>query len=134
MIFVVFCLIDFLYAVFVITKSFIINFGLGTVYGRGCYFALSSSYSTTYAQTDDGGTTKCMFLAHVLTGDYCVGKSEMITPPDKPNSGTHPKKYDSTVNDTAEPTIFVVFKDSSVYPKYLITFCSEGKNETQLSD
>ena len=115
----------------VITKSFINNFGLGTVYGRGCYFALSSSYSTAYAQTDDGGTTKCMFLAQVLTGDYCFGETAMKTPPDKPNSGTPPRKYDSTVNDTAKPTIFVVFKDSSVYPKYLITFCTEGKYETQ---
>ena len=112
-------------------KSFINVFALATVYGRGCYFALCSSYSTLYAQTDDGGTTKCMFLAQVLTGDYCLGKNEMRTPPDKPNSGTPPRKYDSTVNNAAEPTIFVVFKDSSVYPNYLITFCTDGKYKTQ---
>ena len=110
----------------VITKSFINNLDLGTVYGRGCYFALCSSYSTAYAQTDDGGTTKCTFLAQVLTGDYCFGERSTTTPPDKLNSGKHSRKYDSTVNGTAEPTIFVVFKDSSVYPKYPIIFCSKG--------
>ena len=63
-----------------------------------------------------------MFVARVVTGDYCVGNETMKAPPEKPNCGETARKYDSTVDNAEEPSIFVVFKDSSVYPNYLITF------------
>ena len=93
-----------------------------TRYGKGCYFAVNSSYSVRYSSQQKGVDTKCMFLARVLTGDFCVGNQSMKAPPEKPNSGETPRKYDSTVNDAINPTIFVVYNDASVYPEYLITF------------
>ena len=92
------------------------------MYGRGCYFAVASSYSARYSSALTDVDAKCMFLARVLTGDYCVGDQTMKAPPEKPESGEIRQKYDCTVNNAEEPDIFVVFKDSSVYPNYLITY------------
>ena len=91
-------------------------------YGRGCYFAVRSRYSDRYSSGQTDVESKYMFLARVLTGDYCAGKEEMIVPPEKPGSGETPRKYDSVVDDAEDPDIFVVFKDSSVYPNFLITY------------
>jgi len=63
-----------------------------------------------------------MILAKVVTGDYCQGSSEMRAPPEKPGTGDSTGNYDSTVDNVRDPSIFVVFKDASVYPSYLITF------------
>ena len=88
-----------------------------TVYGRGCYFAVRSKYSVSFVDTKS--PVKYMILARVVTGDFCKGNSDMKTPPKKPSSN---QKYDSTVDDESAPSIFVVFKDSGVYPSYLISF------------
>jgi len=63
-----------------------------------------------------------MFLAKVLTGDYCQGYSGLKAPPVKPQAGDGNRLYDSVVDRMVKPTLFVVFKDSSVYPTYLITY------------
>ncbi|XP_076818266.1 uncharacterized protein LOC143463875 isoform X3 [Clavelina lepadiformis] len=90
-----------------------------TLYGRGVYFAIESSYSHGYT-TKDSSHTRKMFLADVITGQYCSGHSLLVTPPVIPGSNNDP--YDSTVNNTSTPSIFVVFKDASVYPLYLVTY------------
>ena len=98
------------------------NYLIGTVYGRGVYFAKSATYSASsqYSPPDAyNHNHKHMFLAKVLTGDYVRGDSTLIQPPKKsPGTG----RYDSCVDKTNNPTIFVVFRDSQVYPAYLITF------------
>ena len=53
-----------------------------------------------------------MYLARVLVGQYCAGNSGMIVQ----------ILYESVVNNTADPSIFVVFFDTQCYPEYLITF------------
>lgn len=91
----------------------------GVVYGRGVYFARDASYSVRYARGVAG--SRYMYLARVLVGQYCVGNSEMIVPP--PKNPSRPEiLYDSVVNNTSNPSIFVVFYDSHCYPEYLITF------------
>ena len=60
-----------------------------------------------------------MFLAEVITGEYCNGNSSMNVPPSIPNTDT---QYDSTVNNQNSPSMFVVFKDASVYPRYIVTY------------
>lgn len=91
-------------------KSFV---SLGTAYGHGSYFARDFKYSTGYGQ----GT---IFYAKVLTGNFTVGASQMKVAPDLDISkGT---KYDSVVNDLANPAIYVVFSDNHAYPAYLITY------------
>jgi hypothetical protein len=62
-----------------------------------------------------------MYYARVLVGDYTQGKSDMPVPPNKNTAGPH-ETYDSVVNDTANPTIYVMFQDYEYYTEYLITF------------
>uniref|UniRef100_A0A6F9DML3 Poly [ADP-ribose] polymerase n=1 Tax=Phallusia mammillata TaxID=59560 RepID=A0A6F9DML3_9ASCI len=91
-----------------------------TLYGKGSYFSTDSSFAAQYARPS--GHLYHMFLANVITGDYCKGNPSLMAPPAKVASGNANKVYDSVVNDMSSPSIFVVFKDSSVYPTYLIVF------------
>ena len=62
-----------------------------------------------------------MYLARVLVGHFCEGNPEMKAPPPKdPNKPAI--LYDSTVNKSVNPEIFVAFSDDQCYPEYLITF------------
>ncbi|KAA0722939.1 TCDD-inducible poly [ADP-ribose] polymerase [Triplophysa tibetana] len=85
-----------------------------TVYGVGTYFAVSASYSANplYSIPKSDGT-QLMFVARVLTGRYTQGQGTMKAPPNN---------FDSVVDKTQDPTIFVVFHDCQAYPDYLITF------------
>ncbi|KAL2302153.1 hypothetical protein Nmel_009570 [Mimus melanotis] len=90
--------------------------------GNGTYFAVNARYSAqdTYSVPDVNGK-KYMYLARVLTGEYCVGKGGLKTPP--PRSPADPTDlYDSVVDDQLNPTMFVIFSDIQAYPQYLITF------------
>ena len=82
---------------------------------------MKSSYSVDYAKNHTSGI-KMMFLARVITGDYSKGHHSLLAPPDMTHSGDAVRKYDSVVDDEANPSMFIVFKDSSVYPSYLISF------------
>uniref|UniRef100_A0A8C4TQ10 Poly [ADP-ribose] polymerase n=1 Tax=Falco tinnunculus TaxID=100819 RepID=A0A8C4TQ10_FALTI len=90
--------------------------------GNGTYFAVDASYSAqdTYSRPDMNGR-KYMYLARVLTGQYCVGSSGLITPPPK-HSADPTDLYDSVVDNVNNPTMFVIFSDIQAYPEYLITF------------
>lgn len=72
---------------------------------------------------DDGNLTvkenEClMFLARVLVGRSCLGKSSMRRPEKNRNGET----TQSAVNDDKNPTIFVIFDSSQCYPEYLIQY------------
>lgn len=99
-------------------QSFIL-FYTGTAYGQGVYFAKDAGCSKGY--TDAKDVERCMYLARVLVGNYCKGSSDMKVPPPKSSSQSE-ILYDSTVDNPANPTIFVVFYDNQCYPEYLITF------------
>ena len=90
------------------------------MYGQGVYFAVNSSYSAQgYARPDASGR-KRMYRSLVLTGYYTQGKSSMR---DLPDNDINPGfSYDSAVDNTANPTMFVVFLDNMAYPEYLVTF------------
>ena len=91
------------------------------MYGKGVYFARDASYSASDQYSPrDGNGYKHMFLAKVLTGEFTVGNQQYITPPAKSTSGLD--LYDSVVNNTSNPQIFVIFADAQAYPDYLITF------------
>ncbi|KAL1271943.1 hypothetical protein QQF64_030959 [Cirrhinus molitorella] len=91
-----------------------------TFFGHGTYFAVNASYSaqTTYAVPAADGT-QLMFVARVLTGLYTQGQQDMRTPPVRV-APDH--LYDSVVDNTQNPSMFVVFHDCQAYPDYLITF------------
>ena len=80
-----------------------------------------ASYSNGYASVDSK-QQKRMYLVRVLTGEYTQGRSDMMIPPPKdPNDPTVPH-YNSVVDNTTNPTIFVVFYDHDAYPEYLLTY------------
>ncbi|XP_063144814.1 protein mono-ADP-ribosyltransferase PARP14-like [Candoia aspera] len=91
------------------------------IIGNGTYFATSSNYSADdrYSTPDSHGR-KYMYIARVLTGDYCTGKAGQITPPSKNKDGFD--LYDSVTNNMTQPSMFVIFHDAQAYPEHLITF------------
>ena len=91
-----------------------------TVYGKGVYFARDAKYSVNYASADSSGMRQ-MYYASVLTGEYCIGNQNMLEPPPK-NAQNPLVLFDSTVDNQANPTLYVVYLDTQVYPHYLITF------------
>ncbi|XP_072314975.1 protein mono-ADP-ribosyltransferase PARP15-like [Eucyclogobius newberryi] len=93
-----------------------------TCYGQGSYFALNSSYSahTLYSKPAADGT-QLMFLARVLTGRHALGTRDMRVPP--PLDPLNPdERFDSTVDNVTQPSMFVVFHDNQAYPDYLVSF------------
>ncbi|KFP28052.1 Poly [ADP-ribose] polymerase 12, partial [Colius striatus] len=88
----------------------------GTVYGKGSYFARDASYSDYYCGEDSN--TKTMFLARVLVGEFTLGRSSYVRPPLKDNQHF----YDSCVNNSSNPSIFVIFEKQQIYPEYLIEY------------
>ncbi|NWW49307.1 PAR12 polymerase, partial [Pedionomus torquatus] len=89
----------------------------GTVYGKGgSYFARDASYSDNYCREDL--CTKTMFLARVLVGEFTLGSSSYVRPPLKDNQNF----YDSCVNCSSNPSIFVIFEKQQIYPEYLIEY------------
>jgi len=91
------------------------------MYGKGVYFARDASYSARDQYSPrDANNNKYMFLAKVLTGEFAIGSTNYVTPP--PKSGNGLTLYDSVVDNTSHPFIFVIFGDAQAYPDYLITF------------
>ena len=93
-----------------------------TKYGEGSYFALNSWYSDTFAKLGDN-SSKFMFVAKVLVGSYTVGQSSYRRPPPKDPSNPTSDLYDSCVDNTSSPTIFVLFDTDQFYPEYIIEYC-----------
>uniref|UniRef100_A0A8D3A591 Poly [ADP-ribose] polymerase n=1 Tax=Scophthalmus maximus TaxID=52904 RepID=A0A8D3A591_SCOMX len=93
-----------------------------TLYGLGTYFAVNAVYSAhpTYSKPNASGC-QLMFVARVLTGLYTVGQGGMMVPPPRNTQRPH-DLYDSVVDNTDDPNMYVVFHDDQAYPDYLITF------------
>uniref|UniRef100_K1QZ96 TCDD-inducible poly [ADP-ribose] polymerase n=1 Tax=Magallana gigas TaxID=29159 RepID=K1QZ96_MAGGI len=87
-----------------------------TVLGKGSYFAASAKYSHTYTR----GPVHLMFQAKILVGSYTKGSWDMTCPPKIPGEGH--RRYDSCVDNTTNPSIFVVFDRNQCYPEYLISY------------
>ncbi|KAL3864766.1 hypothetical protein ACJMK2_006422 [Sinanodonta woodiana] len=93
-----------------------------TAFGDGVYFAKHANYSASdaYSCPDSSGNKK-MYLCHVLTGQYTTGRQGMRVAPAKSGSNAN-DLYDSVVDNTSNPSIFVIFSDTQAIPEYLITF------------
>ncbi|XP_077956448.1 protein mono-ADP-ribosyltransferase PARP11-like isoform X2 [Gasterosteus aculeatus] len=112
------------------------NFDLGLsrvgTYGRGIYFAKHATYADRYANrsTDplpfydgeerglEGQRTKVIFLARVIIGKSTVGHPLFR----KPDGGSSINSYNSCVDDSSNPKIFVIFDPNQIYPEYLIQY------------
>ncbi|KAG8142742.1 putative Zinc finger CCCH-type antiviral protein [Naja naja] len=95
----------------------------GTVYGKGSYFARDASYSDNYSQAKED--EKAMFLAQVLVGEFAMGHQLYTRPPAKLADVLN--SYDSCVDNTTNPSIFVIFEKHQAYPAYLIFYREEKK-------
>ena len=93
---------------------------LGHKFGKGVYFATDAGFSAKKYSHPDADGLKYMYLAQILSGDYVEGKQEILEPP--PRLAGQPELYDSVVNNTSNPQIWVIFKDYQMYPEYVITF------------
>nr|XP_039267038.1 protein mono-ADP-ribosyltransferase PARP14-like [Styela clava] len=91
-----------------------------TKYGRGVYFATTANFSHGYAAPNTSGHRR-MFIADVITGDFCQGNQNILAPPQR-QSNIKNDLYDSVVDNVMNPSIFVIFKDASAYPTYRITY------------
>ncbi|XP_061438579.1 protein mono-ADP-ribosyltransferase PARP11 isoform X5 [Rhineura floridana] len=128
---------EFVEAICIHNFDWRINGMHAAVYGKGTYFARDASYSSHFCKDDlkHGNTLqihgvdlqfrkfrkyKVMFLARVLTGDYISGDSKYVRPPSK--DGSFVNLFDSCVDSTWNPKIFVIFDANQIYPEYLIEF------------
>ncbi|XP_020664917.1 protein mono-ADP-ribosyltransferase PARP11 isoform X2 [Pogona vitticeps] len=128
---------EFVEAICIHNFDWRINGMHAAVYGKGTYFSRDASYSSRFCKDDlkHGNTFqihavdlqlhvlrkhKMMFLARVLTGDYIGGDSKYVRPPSK--DGSLVNLYDSCVDNTWNPKIFVIFDANQIYPEYLIEF------------
>lgn len=94
----------------------------GTVHGDGVYFAKNFSYSANkiYSPEDPLTGLRHIFQCRVLIGIYTTGSSGLKEAPVKP--GTTAERFDSVVDKTPNPSIYVIFKDDQAFPEYLISF------------
>jgi len=99
-----------------VTKDFML---VAIRYGKGVYFARDFSYSAddTYSPSDKDGL-KYVIQSRVLSGQFTEGDDSMIEPPER-DAGM---RYDSTVDNAANPLVFVIFLDYKMYPEYIISF------------
>jgi len=64
--------------------------------------------------------TQCMFLCQVVVGEYCRGVQNALTPATRNGN----MLFDTTVDDMANPSIYVTYHDAQAYPEYLVRFRS----------
>eukprot|EP00397_Hematodinium_sp_SG-2012_P002954 GEMP01002962.1.p1 GENE.GEMP01002962.1~~GEMP01002962.1.p1 ORF type:complete len:475 (+),score=127.39 GEMP01002962.1:124-1548(+) len=91
----------------------------GSKYGSGTYFTTNLRYAARFCVTSGDDQTKAMFLCRVSVGTWAKGQKGMVEPPRKENAGSAGERYDSTVNDVDNPTIWCVFRDFQAVPVYL---------------
>ena len=101
----------------------------GTKFGDGVYFSRNSKYSARFSLLKDTDSQKLgdilyMYVAKVLVGMSVKGDPKMRVLPKRDDPRNPELVYDTAVNDTKDPSIFVTFDDHQCYPEYLITFKS----------
>lgn len=93
------------------------TYNRNSAFGLGTYFASNASYSYNYCcGTKD--EISYMFIAEVLIGNSIVisGSQSIDT-----------TKYDTSVNNLKEPSIFVSPYKYGTYPKYVMAFYKNAK-------
>jgi len=92
----------------------------GEKFGMGTYFAATSGYASKYAKFDPKTGCRRTIVARVVVGKYTQGHETMRQPPPLPG---HPgQRFDSLVNTTWGPEIFVIQDSVSACPAYVISY------------
>lgn len=94
---------------------------VGTLFGKGAYFAVESKYSDLYAKPDEN-RHKYMFVAKVLAGKVSLGNSELKRPPPINPDDRHSALFDACVDNVNNPKIYCVFDKNQYYPEYIIKY------------
>lgn len=109
-------------------EGFDMRFSSSGMWGRGNYFAVNSSYASSYAYTIHDGVKK-MFAAWVLTGNsiYLPPDSSLTKPPLMTNepsstSSSVQHRYDSVYGSTGGSRVYITYDNEHAYPAYLITY------------
>ena len=68
--------------------------------------------------TSDADGIRNMFFVRAVVGEVCKGVQDALTPAVRHGN----QLYDSTVDDVQNPSIYVTYNDSQVYPDILIKF------------
>lgn len=98
------------------------------LFGTGCYFAESASYSDAYAhKTFD--QLRQVLVAKVLTGSSwttsTIDHALMLPPPKPPSSSTLnfiSEHYDTVRSYVKNSFIYVVYDHEKAYPAYLVSY------------
>ncbi|XP_060077598.1 E3 ubiquitin-protein ligase mind-bomb-like [Ylistrum balloti] len=94
---------------------------VGTLLGKGTYFAAEAKISDGYA-SPDRNRHKFMFVAKVLVGKYCVGNSDYTRPPSQNPRDNQSVLFDSCVDNMKNPRIYCVFDNNQYYPEYIVEY------------
>nr|XP_037847077.1 zinc finger CCCH-type antiviral protein 1 isoform X2 [Chlorocebus sabaeus] len=87
-----------------------------TKYGKGSYFAKDAIYSHKNCPYDAKNIV--MFVARVLVGNFIEGNVSYMSPP---------QRYDSCVDTSLNPSVFVIFEKDQIYPQYVIEYTDADK-------
>lgn len=82
----------------------------------------SSVVSGSSSPTIEIREKRVVFLAKVLIGRYAQGRPDYVQPPLLDYGFPLGKRYDSCVDDSDHPAIFVTFNPDQCYPLYLIEY------------
>lgn len=92
----------------------------GTLLGHGTYFSSDPAYSLRFCDRHGGGAdgTKVLLVSKVFVGSCCKGSPSDVEPPlrDKETGD----RFDSTVDNEENPSIFAVFRDFQAVPLFLV--------------
>ncbi|XP_065929088.1 E3 ubiquitin-protein ligase MIB2 [Magallana gigas] len=94
---------------------------VGTLFGKGTYFAIDAKYSDLYSQVDKE-KNKFMFLVKVLCGKCAPGDTKYARPPPVDPKNPTSELYDCCVDNVDNPRVFCVFDKNQYYPQYLIKY------------
>lgn len=102
------------------SRGFRREFTTTMAYGKGVYFARDSRYSSSvaYAKVDTDGTQQ-MFFCRVAVGECAYGSTNTDAPEKPGQPGVH---YETLVDNTGNPSIFVATSDFQAYPEFVIKF------------
>lgn len=93
---------------------------VGAIHGDGTYFARDARYSDNgYARTLPTGE-KQVLVVDVVVGRWAKGAKGIKICPLLP--GEQYVRYNSLVDNTRNPSIFVVQHSNQAYPAYLLTY------------
>ena len=68
--------------------------------------------------TEKSLVQRFIFAARVLVGVYQRGHDNQQVPDAQPSG----EPYDATVDNTDQPTVFVIYRDKRAYPEFLYVF------------